>query len=109
MKSFHLALSILCFLAISLPAYSAPSPFAGLTITRIVLKDDRGNPLTHPEQVNRLIGVKPGDPFSGPAIREGIALLYLMGTFKDIRVDGFPEDNGVRLEYTFFPITVVDK
>jgi outer membrane protein insertion porin family len=80
-----------------------------MTITRILLLDDHGNPWTKTDQISQLLGAKPGDIFSGPAIREGISLLYLKGTFRDIRVEAFAEDGGVRLEYAFFPITVVDK
>jgi outer membrane protein insertion porin family len=108
MKSYRLVLLVLYLLATALPAFSTSS-FDGLTVTRILLKDDSGNPLTESGQINQVIGVKPGDPYSGTAIREGLALLYLKGTFKDIRIDGFPENGGVRLEYTFFPITIVDR
>ena len=55
-----------------------------------------------------LIVVKPGDLLTGSAVREGIATLYLKGIFKDIRVEAFPDDGGVRLEYVVTPITVVD-
>jgi outer membrane protein insertion porin family len=109
MKLLVSALAALCFLAFSLPAHSSPSSFAGQTITRVILKDEQGNPLVRPDQIAELIGVKPGDTFSGSAIRSGLALLYLKGTFRDIRVDGFPEGSGVRLEYTFISIIVVDK
>ncbi len=109
MKLLCSALAALFFIAAPLPAFSSPSPFSGKTITRIILKDENGNPWMKPDQIMELIGVKPGDPFSGSKIRSGLALLYLKGAFRDIRVDGFPEDDGVRLEYTFISITVVDK
>ena len=54
------------------------------------------------------IVVKPGDPFTGAAVRDGIATLYLKGLFKDIRVEASAEDNGVRLEYILVPVTIVD-
>ncbi len=109
MKLICSVLAVLSLLAIALPAFPSPSPFTGKTITRIILKDDRGNPWAKPDQIAQLIGLKPGDAFSSAAIRDGISLLYLKGTFKDIRVDAFPENSGVRLEYTFIPVTVVEK
>jgi outer membrane protein insertion porin family len=78
-------------------------------VTAIVIKNDIGDPWPQHEQVVPLIEVKPGDRFSSQAIRDGIGYLYLKGLFRDIRVDGFPDGDGVRLEYTLFPITVVDK
>ncbi len=109
MKLFLSALIIPCLCAIALPAFSSAPPFTGQTITRILLKDDRGNAWTRTDQIPQLIGVKPGDVFSASAIRDSIALLYLKGNFKDIRVDAFPEENGIRLEYTFISVTIVDK
>jgi outer membrane protein insertion porin family len=79
-----------------------------MTITRIEVKDDLGEPWPKPGQVLRLIAVKIGDRLTGSAVREGIATLYLKGIFKDIRVEAFPDDGGVRLEYVVTPITVVD-
>ncbi len=108
MKSIRPVLVALYLLATALPAFAAPTSFDGLTVTRIVLKDDTGNLLVRPGQIIELIGIKPGDLFSGAAIRESLALLYLKGTYKDIRVEGFPDNGGVRLEYTFIPITIVE-
>src|SRR5512141_150293 len=99
----------LCLLLPAESVHAAPSPFTGLPITRIIVKDDLGKPWSRPDQIEELISVRPGAPFSSPAIRDGISLLYLKGTFKDILVEAFPEDGGVRLEYTFIPVTVVDK
>jgi outer membrane protein insertion porin family len=96
-------------LMFSSTAFPAASGFSGLAVTAIVIKNDFGNPWPHPEKVLPLIEVKPGDRFSSQAIREGIGYLYLKGLFRDIRVDGFPDGDGVRLEYTLFPITVVDE
>lgn len=107
MKSALLTAGCLLALLIS-PAYSSPSSYSGLTITRIELKDDQGKPWPKPAQALPLIAVKPGDRLSGAAVREGIATLYLKGTFKDIRVEAFPDNGGVRLEYVLTPITVVD-
>ena len=90
------------------PVHASPGSYSGMTITRIEVKDDRGEPWPGPGQVLPLIVVKPGDLLTGSAVREGIALLYLKGIFKDIRVEAFPDDGGVRLEYVVTPITVVD-
>src|SRR5574341_1488517 len=99
------------FLALCLvsPVYASPSPFSGKTVTRVDIKDEEGNPWPRPEQVLPLITVPPGAAFSGAAVRESISLLYLKGMFKDVRVDAFPDEGGVRLEYTLFPTTVVEK
>jgi outer membrane protein insertion porin family len=109
MKSLCSAALALCLIVTALPAFSTPSSYDGLAVTGIVLKDDRGNPWTKPEQIMPLIGLKPGDVYSGQAVRDGITLLYLKGLFRDIRVEAFEEQGGVRLEYTFLPVTVVDR
>jgi outer membrane protein insertion porin family len=100
-----LLLIILC--CISLPA--AADEFDGLPITRIVMKDDRG--VVWPDAANLLplAQVKVGDPFSRDAVRRGIGYIYLKRLFRDVRVDAFHEDGGVRLEYTLFPVTIVDR
>jgi outer membrane protein insertion porin family len=108
MKLLLPVLAALCLFAAALPARSAPSTFDGLTVTRIIAKDAEGNAWTKTDQIAELISIKPGDVFSADAVRQGISLLYLKGTFRDIRVDGFRENGGVRLEYTFFSVTVVD-
>src|SRR5512147_4271 len=103
------AVVILSILMLAPPAHADPTAFSGLAITRIVLKDDFGNPWQRPDQIEELIRVKPGDILTGTAIREGISLLYLKGIFRDIIVAAFPENVGVRLEYAFIPITAVEK
>src|SRR5512144_1841833 len=100
---------ILSILIFAPPAHADPAAFSGLAITRIDLQDDFGNPWQRPDQIEELIGVKPGDVLTGAAVREGIALLYLKGIFRDIRVEAIPDNGGVRLEYTFIPVTVVEK
>ena len=90
------------------PVHASAGSYSGMTITRIEVKDDRGEPWPRPGQVLPLIVVKQGDLLTGSAVREGIATLYLKGIFKDIRVEAFPDDGGVRLEYVVTPITVVD-
>jgi outer membrane protein assembly factor BamA len=108
MKSFGVfcasAWTLLLFAA-AMPVFA--SPFSGLTITSIEIQDDHGRPWTAPESVIPLMVVRPGTPFSGESIREGISYLYLTGSFKDIRVDGFRDGEGVRLVYTLFPVTLV--
>ncbi len=108
MKSLSLMAGGLLVLLLISPVYSSSAPFSGLTITRIDIKDDQGAPWSKPEQVLSLIAVKPGDRFSGAAIREGIATLYLKGIFTDIRVEAFPDHGGVRLEFVLFQKTIVD-
>jgi len=90
------------------PVHASPGSFSGMTITRIEVKDDLGEPWPRPGQVLPLIVLKQGDRLTGAAVREGIATLYLKGLFKDIRVEAFPDDGGVRLEYVVTPITIVD-
>lgn len=109
MKAIRATLALLCFLAPAQVSHAAPAGFEGMAITAISLKDDQGNAWPPSDQLSQLINVKPGDAFSGSAIRRGLELLYLKGLFRDIRVEGFPDQDGVRLEYTFFPVTLVDK
>jgi outer membrane protein insertion porin family len=109
MKSLHWLAGCVFVLLLISPAYPSSVPYAGLTITRIDIKDDLGKPWPNPEQVLPLIMAKPGDRLTGPAIRDGIATLYLKGIFKDIRVEAFPDNNGVRLEYIVTPTTIIDK
>lgn|SRR5574341_76727 len=98
-----LALPFIC----AFPAQSAD--YSGLPITRIHFKDDLGNPWPDPGRLLPLAVAKQGSPFSRGDIRQGLEYLYLNGRFRDIRVEAFPEDNGVRLEYTLFPVTIVEK
>ena len=65
-----------------------------MTITRIEIKDDLGEPWPKPEQVLPLIMVKPGDHLTGTVVRQGIATLYLKGIFKDIPGRGLPRQWG---------------
>jgi len=109
MKSLHWLAGCAFILLLISPAYPSPVPYSGLTITRIDIKDDLGGPWPNPGQVLPLIMVKPGDRLAGAAIREGIATLYLKGIFKDIRVEAFPDNGGVRLEYIVTPIAIVDE
>jgi outer membrane protein insertion porin family len=109
MKSLHWLAGCAFVLLLITPAYPSPASYSGLTITRIDIKDDLGGPRPEPGQVLPLIMVKPGDHLTGPAIRDGIATLYLKGIFKDIRVEAFPDNDGVRLEYIVTPITIVDE
>jgi len=109
MNAIRPVLAVLCFLALALPARSEPAGFEGLVVTGISLKDGRGNDWPRTDQLSQLINVKAGDVFSRAAVRRGLELLYLKGMFRDIRVDGYPEQSGVRLEYTFFPVTLIDK
>ena len=108
MKSLPLLAGVLLVLLLISPVYSSPVSFSGLTITSVEIKDEQGAPWPKPEQVLPLIVVKPGDRFSGAAIRESLALLYLKEMFTDIRVEAFPDTDGVRVEFVLFPKTIVD-
>ena len=90
-------------------AFATPSSFSGLIITRIDIQDDQGRPLQKPDLIKQLIGLKAGDPYSGPAVRQSLALLYLKGTYKDIRVEAVPDNTGLRLTYILVPLTIVEK
>ena len=109
MKSFGLIVAAFCVLLLAMPGPSFSSQFSGLPVTQIVIQDDEGRPWPRAEQITPLLNVRPGDTFSSETIGNGISYLYLKGLFKDIRVDGFPANGGVKLVYTLFPITVVDK
>ena len=109
MKSFGLIMAAFCVLFLAMPGPSFSSQFSGLPVTEIVIQDDEGRPWPRAEQIMPLLNVRPGDTFSSETIGTGISYLYLKGLFKDIRVDGFPANGGVKLVYTLVPITVVDK
>jgi outer membrane protein insertion porin family len=96
-------------LLIGMPAAISAADLSGLPVTTIILKDDLGKPLPNVESLLSLIEVKTGDPFSREAVRKGIAYLYLAGKFRDIRVEALPDAFGVRLEYTFIPIIIVER
>lgn len=89
------------------PASSAPADFSGLTITGIEFKDEYGNSWPQSEGLLELTAMKQGDRFSGAAVREGLSMLFLKGLFEDIRVEAFPDNGGVRLEYLLFQKTLV--
>ena len=99
-----LSLIVLCF---SLPA--AAADLDGLPVTRIILKDDQGRPWPDAANLLTLTQARPGEPFSREAVSRGISYLYLKKLFRDVRVDAFPEDGGVRLEYTLVPLVFVDR
>ncbi len=107
MKSLRLFAAGLFALSLTSPAFSAD--FSGLPVTIIELKDDRSVPWPEPEKLMPLLEVKPGTPFSQDDVRAGLEYLYLKGLFRDVRVDASPDAGGVRLEYTLFPVTIVQK
>jgi len=106
MNCFRPLLAVL--LLISIPATISAADLSGLPVTTIILKDNLGKPLPDAESLLPLIELKTGDPFSRQAVRKGVTYLYLVGKFRDIRVDAYPENGGVRIEYTFTPITIVE-
>jgi outer membrane protein insertion porin family len=104
--SFAAGLFVFALLSMLIsPAHS--DDFSGLPVTRIILKDDLGNPWPNPEQLLPLLVVRQGVALSQSDVRKGIEYLYLKGRFRDVRVEGFPEGEGVRLEYTLYPTTIV--
>jgi outer membrane protein assembly factor BamA len=109
MKSLRILAGTVLVLCLVSPAFTSSSPFSGQIITRIDVRDEQGAPWPRPEQVLPLITARPGDAFSSSAVRESISLLYLKGIFKDIRVDAFSDEGGVRLEFVLFQTTVIEK
>jgi len=103
-----LCLSVVCAALFTLISPAAAADLSGLPVTQITLVDEHGNPWPHPELLLPLVGFKPGDAFSRKAVRDGIALLYLKGRFRDIQADAFPDDKGVRLVYTLHPMTIIE-
>lgn len=106
MKLLHVC--VVCAALFVLTSSAAAADLAGLPVTHIALVDERGAPWPKAEQLLPLVGFTPGDPFSRKAARDGIAFLYLKGLFRDIRVDAFTDDKGVRLVYTLLPVTIVE-
>ena len=107
MICFRPLLALLLLLCLSAPISAAD--LTGLPVTAIILKDDLGRPLSDAGSLLTLVEVKPGDLFSHQAVRKGIGYLYLEGKFRDVRVEAFPEQGGVRLEYTLVPIIIVER
>lgn len=108
MKSGVFLATVLCGFLI-LPPLSFSSPFSGLIVSRIAVQDDQGKPWPDTGEIIPLIGVKAGEVFSGEHISNGISYLYLTGRFRDVRVEGFHDNGGVKLVYTLVPITVVQE
>jgi outer membrane protein insertion porin family len=100
---------LVLLLLLCIPAAGFAADLSGLPVTTIILKDDLGRPLPDVDSLLPLIEVKPGDLFSRQVVRKGIGYLYLEGKFRDVRVEAFPEEGGVRLEYTFVPIIIVER
>ena len=107
MNCFRPLLAVL--LLIGIPATVLAADLSGQPITTITLKDDLGRPLPEADSLLPLLEVKPGDLFSRQAVRKGIGYLYLEGKFRDVRVEAFPEQGGVRLEYTLVPVIIVER
>ena len=100
---------MLLFIVFSLPSAAPAADLDGLPVTGIILKDDLGRPLPDQDSLLPLVEVKPGAPFSRQAVRKGVIYLYLEGKFRDVRVEAFPDQAGVRLEYTLFPVIIVER
>ncbi len=106
MKSFCFLAAVCMLLAAAVPV--SASQFSGLIVTKINIQDDHGRSVPDQEQITALMAISTGELFSADAIRQGIKYIYLTGKFSDVRVDGFPDGDGVRLLYTLVPATVVD-
>ncbi len=107
MNCFRPLLAVL--LLVGIPATIFAADLSGLPVTTVVLKDNLGKPLPDAESLLPLVGLKAGDPFSREAVRNGVSYLYLEGKFRDVRADAYAENGGVRLEFTFTPVTIVDR
>jgi len=58
-----------------------------------------------PESLPGLVSMEPGDSYSPRRIREAIRLIYLMGLFEDIVVEGEDTPSGVVLTFRLTPKT----
>jgi outer membrane protein insertion porin family len=61
-----------------------------------------------PESLPGLVTVKPGEELSPRAVRESIRLIYLMGMFSDIQVEGTYTDKGLAVTFKLVPKRRVD-
>lgn len=100
--------AILVLLA-ALPFSAQADDFEGRQVTNILLRDDRGASWPALENVVPLLKVRKGDALAREDVRKGITYLYLTNQFRDIRVEAFPDGEGVRLEYSLVPRTLVEK
>lgn len=99
-----------CVAILLYPAFCGHAlDYSGRPVKEIVFQDDLGNPWPGYQSLLPLLVTTQGSRFSYQAVRSDIEYLYLKGLFRDIRVDAFPKDDGVRLVYTLFPIDVVEK
>jgi outer membrane protein insertion porin family len=110
MRAFAVALTFIIASACAFTASAArAADLSRLPVRSILFKDDRGIPWPDPQNLLPLIEIKQGDPFSRDSVRQGIKYLYLKGQFRDIRVEAFPEPDGLRLEYTLVPKIIVEQ
>ncbi len=56
-----------------------------------------------PKSLPGLVGISPGDEYSPKAVRRSIRLIYLMGMFTDIIVEGTKTPDGLVLTYHLVP------
>jgi len=100
---------MLLFIVLSLHSVAPAADLDGLPVTGIILQDSHGNPLHDRDSLLPLLETRPGSPFSREAVRKSISYLYLGGKFHDVRVEAFPDKDGVRLVYTLFPVIIVER
>jgi len=96
----YILFSILLILFLSTNAYPQDDlgRFVGQRISSIEIVSTAG--ITD-EDMEKTCGIRKGDPFSIRAVRNCISSFYQKRIFKDIVVEAFEEDDGVRLRYTF--------
>lgn len=102
--------AVFCAAILSCPAlWGHAFDFSGRPVQEIVFQDELGNPWPEARRLLPLLATTYGSRFSYDTVRADVEYLYLKGLFKDIRVDAFPKDNGLKLVYTLFPVEVVEK
>ncbi len=68
------------------PAAGAPSAYDGRTVRRITLESD--GPITRisPQDLNKLIAIREGEPFSASASRRTVQRVHSSGLFHDVQI-----------------------
>ncbi len=91
-----------------------PNSLWGRVISRIELTREAGAvgetppvPMTV-ETFTRLTGLAPGHVLTAEAVRKALDTLYAQGTLRDIRIEGFADDGGVRVVVTWIVRTRIE-
>lgn len=98
-RRFHaiLTFAVLIILSVPWPATAELSKLEGV-IYGIVISPKNA---ISPDEVKSLTGIREGDVFSRKALKKGLKLLYLKGSFSDISVDASEEDKKITLSFRF--------